>query len=157
YLPASVNALPLIAGLLVLFTLIRGSSEYFSNILMWRVGVASVVDLRQRLYDHILLQSSAFFTDHPTNTLTAHILTDGEKGQVAVSTLLADMLREGLTFLALFALVFILNWQLTLAVLFIGPLIYFLTVRFGKKLRRFSHSTQEGTGEVLDIAQETIS
>src|SRR5262249_53170476 len=60
-------------------------------------------------------------------------------------------------FLALFALVFILNWQLTLAVLFIGPLIYFLTVRFGKKLRRFSHSTQEGSGEVLDIAQETIS
>ena len=157
YLPAGLNPLPLIAGLLVLFTLIRGASEYLSNVLMWRIGVGAVVDLRQRLYDHILQQSSEFFTEHPTNTLTAHIISDAEKVQVAVSSLLADLLRESLTFLALFTLVFILNWRLTLAVLLVGPFIYLVTVRFGRKLRRIAHSTQEGTEEVLDIAQESIS
>ncbi|HXG93187.1 MAG TPA: ABC transporter transmembrane domain-containing protein [Blastocatellia bacterium] len=157
YLPTGVDPLPMIAGLLILFTLIRGSSEYFSNVLMWRIGVGAVVNLRQRLYDHVLQQSSEFFTEHSTNTLTAHIISDAEKVQVAVSSLLADLLRESLTFLALFALVFILNWRLTLAVLLVGPLVYFLTVKFGRKLRRIAHSTQEGTEEVLDIAQETIS
>jgi ATP-binding cassette, subfamily B, bacterial MsbA len=157
YLPTGINPLPLIAALLVLFTLIRGASEYLSNVLMWRIGVSAVVDLRQRLYNHVLRQSSAFFTDHPTNALTAHIISDAEKVQVAVSTLLADLLREALTFLALFTLVFILNWRLTLAVLVVGPFIYLVTVKFGRKLRRFAHSTQEGTEEVLDIAQETIS
>jgi ATP-binding cassette, subfamily B, bacterial MsbA len=157
YLPSGINPLPLIAGLLVLFTLIRGASEYLSNVLMWRIGVGAVVDLRQRLYDHILQQSSEFFTDHPTNTLTTHIISDAEKVQVAVSTLLADLLREALTFLALFTLVFILNWRLTLAVLLVGPFIYLVTVKFGRKLRRIAHSTQEGTEEVLDITQESIS
>jgi subfamily B ATP-binding cassette protein MsbA len=157
YLPAGVNPLPLIASLLISFTLIRGASEYLSNVLMWRIGVGVVVDLRQRLYDHILQQSSEFFTDHPTNTLTTHIISDAEKVQVAVSTLLADLLREALTFLALFTLAFILDWRLTLAVLLVGPFIYVVTVRFGRKLRRIAHSTQEGTGEVLDIAQESIS
>jgi len=157
YLPAGTNALPLIAVLLVLFTAIRGSSEYFSNVLMWRIGVGAVVDLRQRLYDHILQQSSEFFTAHPTNTLTSHIISDAEKVQVAVSTLLADLLREGLTFLALMSLVFVLNWRLTLAIVLVGPLIYTLTVRFGRRLRRIAHSTQVGTEEMLDIAQETIS
>ena len=157
YLPAGTNALPLIAGLLVLFTLIRGASEYLSNVLMWRIGVGAVVNLRQRLYDHVLQQSSEFFTEHPTNTLTTHIISDAEKVQVAVSTLLADLLREALTFLALFTLVFILNWRLTLAVLLVGPFIYLVTVKFGRKLRRIAHSTQEGTEEVLDIAQESIS
>lgn len=157
YFPAGVNPLALLAGLLVLFTLIRGTSEYLSNVLMWRVGVGAVVNLRQRLYDHILQQSSEFFTEHPTNTLTTHIISDAEKTQVAVSTLLADLLREGLTFLALFALVFVLNWRLTIAVVLVGPLIYWLTVRFGRRLRRIAHSTQEGTEDVLDIAQETIS
>jgi subfamily B ATP-binding cassette protein MsbA len=157
YLPAGTNLLPLIAALLVGFTLVRGLSEYFSNVLMWRIGVSVVVDLRQRLYDHILQQSSEFFTDYPTNALTAHIISDAEKVQVAVSSLLADLLREGLTFLSLFALVFILNWQLTLIVLLVGPLVYILTVRFGRRLRRIAHSTQEGTEQVLDIAQETIS
>ncbi|HLG13586.1 MAG TPA: ABC transporter transmembrane domain-containing protein [Blastocatellia bacterium] len=157
YVPATENALPLMAGLLVVFTLIRGGSEYLSNILMWRVGVGAVVNLRRRLYEHVLQQSSEFFTSHPTNTLTTHIISDAEKVQVAVSTLLADLLRESLTFLALFSLVLVLNWRLTMAVLLVGPLIYFLTVRFGKRLRGFAHSTQESTEEVLDIAQETIS
>jgi len=157
YLPSGANPLPLIAVLLVLFTAIRGSSEYLSNVLMWRIGVGAVVDLRQRLYDHILQQSSEFFAEHPTNALTAHIISDAEKVQVAVSTLLADLLREGLTFLALLSLVFVLNWRLTLGVVLVGPLIYFLTVRFGRRLRRIAHSTQEGTEDVLDIAQETIS
>lgn len=157
YLPAGTNALPLIALLLVVFTAIRGSSEYFSNVLMWRIGVGAVVDLRQRLYDHILQQSSEFFTAHPTNTLTSHIVSDAEKVQVAVSTLLADLLREGLTFLALLSLVFVLNWRLTLAIVVVGPLIYALTVRFGRRLRRIAHSTQVGTEDMLDIAQETIS
>src|SRR6185503_9315462 len=70
YLPLDINPGPLIAGLLVLFTIIRGFSEYLSNVLMWRVGVGAVVNLRQRLYDHILQQSSEFFTEHPTNSLT---------------------------------------------------------------------------------------
>jgi len=157
YLPENINPLPLVAGLLVLFTGIRGFSEYLSNVLMWRVGVGAVVNLRQRLYDHILQQSTEFFTDHPTNTLTTHIISDAEKVQVAVSSLLADLLRESLTFLALLTLVFVLNWKLTLAILVVGPLIYLLTVRFGRRLRRIAHSTQLGTEEVLDIAQETIS
>jgi ATP-binding cassette, subfamily B, bacterial MsbA len=157
YLPRSVDALPLLAALLVIFTMIRGGSEYLSNVLMWRIGVGAVVQLRQRLYDHVLKQSSEFFTEHPTNALTAHIISDAEKVQVAVSTLLADLLREGLTFLSLLGLVFILNWKLTLGVLVVGPFIYVLTVRFGQKLRRIAHLTQEGTEEVLDIAQETIS
>ncbi|HSO75513.1 MAG TPA: ABC transporter transmembrane domain-containing protein, partial [Blastocatellia bacterium] len=157
YLPEGVEALPFIAILLVGFTIIRGGSEYRSSVLMWRIGVSAVVDLRQRLYDHILQQSSEFFADHPTNELTTHIISDAEKVQVSVSTLLADMLREGLTFLSLFALVLILNWKLTLAVLIVAPIVYLLTSRFGGKLRRIAHSTQEGTEDVLDVSQETIS
>ncbi|MEK6284385.1 MAG: ABC transporter transmembrane domain-containing protein [Acidobacteriota bacterium] len=157
YLPQNVEALPIIAILLVGFTVIRAASEYLSSVLMWRIGVSAVVDLRQRLYDHILQQSSEFFTDHPTNQLTTHILSDAEKVQVSVSTLLADMLREGLTFLSLLALVFILEWKLTLVVLIVGPLVYVLTSRFGKKLRRIAHWTQEGIEDVLDVSQETIA
>jgi subfamily B ATP-binding cassette protein MsbA len=157
YLPAGLNALPFIAGLLIAFTLVRGGSEYLSNVLMWRVGVGAVVDLRKRLYDHILQQSSEFFSEHPTNTLTAHIISDAEKVQVAVSSLLADLIRESLTFLALLALVFVLNWRLTLGIVVVGPVIYFLTMRFGRRLRGIAHNTQVNTEEVLDIAQETIS
>jgi ATP-binding cassette, subfamily B, bacterial MsbA len=157
YFPQTSNPLPYIAGLLILFTLIRGSSEYFSNVLMWRIGVNVVVDMRQRLYEHILKQSSEFFTEHPTNTLTTHIISDAEKVQTSVSTLLADLIREGMTLLFYLLLVFVLNWRLTLVVFIVGPLIGFLTNKFGKRLRGIAHTTQESTEEIMDIAQETIS
>lgn len=157
YLPAGRNPLPIIAGLLIGFTIIRGASEYLSNVLMWRIGVNVVVNLRQRLYNHILQQSSEFFTQHPTNALTTHIISDAEKVQTSVSTLLADLIREGLTLLAYLALVFFLNWRLTLIVFLVGPFVAILTNKFGKRLRSIAHSTQETTEEVLDIAQETIS
>lgn len=157
YFPKGVNAWPIIASLLVVFTLIRGLSEYLSSVLMWRIGVSVVVRLRQQLYDHVLKQSSEFFSQFPTNALTAHLISDAEKVQVAVSTLLADLLREGLTLLSYFALVFFLNWRLTLIMLVVGPIVYTMTVRFGKKLRRIAHTTQEGTEDVLDVAQETIA
>jgi subfamily B ATP-binding cassette protein MsbA len=157
YFPEKANPLPIIAGLLILFTMIRGSSEYLSNVLMWRIGVNVVVDLRQRLYDHILKQSSEFFTEHPTNTLTTHIISDAEKVQTSVSTLLADLIRESLTLLFYLLLVFVLNWRLTLVVFIVGPFIAILTNLFGKRLRRIAHKTQETTEEILDISQETIS
>src|SRR5215510_15770184 len=37
YLPADRNPLPIIAGLLIVFTMMRGTSEYLSNVLMWRI------------------------------------------------------------------------------------------------------------------------
>src|ERR1700683_3054672 len=157
YIPARKNPWPIIAALLVIFTFISGLSEYLSSVLMWRIGVSVVVNLREKLYNHILKQSAEFFSRYPTNSLTSHIISDAKEVQVAVSTLLADLLREGLTFLALFCLVLVYNWRLTLIALGMGPLIYLLTVRFGKKLRRIANSTQEGMEEVLDIAQETIS
>src|SRR5262250_3382073 len=36
-IPAGVNAWPFIAGLLPVFTFVRGFSEYASNVLMWRI------------------------------------------------------------------------------------------------------------------------
>ncbi|MGH9829243.1 MAG: ABC transporter ATP-binding protein, partial [Blastocatellia bacterium] len=157
YLPAGANVFLVLAGLLVLFTIIRGLSEYASSVLMWKIGVSVVVSIRQQLYDHVLKQSAEFFSDYPTNALTTHIISDAERVQVAVSSLLADLLRETMTFLCLLGLVFYMNWRLTLIVILIGPVIYLMTVKFGRKLRRIAHLTQQGTEEVLDLAQETIS
>ncbi|MBI3650807.1 MAG: ATP-binding cassette domain-containing protein [Acidobacteria bacterium] len=157
YFPPHSNPLPFIAGLLIVFTLIRGSSEYLSNVLMWCIGVNVVVDLRQRLYEHILKQSSEFFTEHPTNTLTTHIISDAEKVQTSVSTLLAELIREGLTLLFYLLLVFVLNWRLTLVVFIVAPFIALLSNQFGRRLRRIAHTTQETTEEIMDISQESIS
>lgn len=156
YLPFQ-NQWNTIALLLVVFTILKGLALFFSGYLLTHVGQQIIVQLRQELYDHILKQSSVFFNNHRTTDLTAHIISDVERVQHAVTVLVADTLRESFTLLALLVYAFILNWQLAIFSLVIAPLIYTITVQFGRRLRRTSHHTQEGIQEVLGIAQESIA
>ena len=112
----------LLAGTLVAITLVKGLSEYASNMLMTSTGLKVVTRLRRQLYEHILRQSPVFFQKYPSSSLLAHLANDTDKVQLGVSYLVADLLREGFTFLGILAFVFILNWKLTLVFLALGPI-----------------------------------
>jgi ATP-binding cassette, subfamily B, bacterial MsbA len=146
-----------LASLLVANSLVKGSAEYGSNLLMTGTGVKIVVRLRRQLYDHVLQQAPAFFHKYPTNSLVAHLVNDTEKIQLGVSFLIADLLREGFTLASLFLFVFLLNWKLTLVFLTLSPLIYLVTVRLGRRLRSRSNEALADTEALLGVAQEVIS
>lgn len=156
YLP-KLNQAGVIALLLLLFTILKGIALFFSGYLLTHVGQKIIVKLRQELYEHILKQSDLFFSKHRSTDLTAHIISDVERVQHAVTVLLYDTLRESFTLIVLLAYAFSVSWQLSVFSLVIVPVVFAITVRFGKRLRRTSHKTQEGIQEVLGIAQETIS
>ncbi len=147
----------LMATLLILFTLIKGVADYFSQVLMAQIGQRAVFDLRCSLYDHILRQSAPFFSIYHTNTLTSHLVSDVEKIELAVSRTLTDALRESFTLIVFLVAVFKLNWKLASFSLLLGPLVYHATIYFGRRLRRTGARVQEGYEEILHVAQETIS
>ncbi|MFY9226348.1 MAG: ABC transporter transmembrane domain-containing protein [Blastocatellia bacterium] len=156
YLP-KLNQTSIIAILLLLFTVLKGIALFFSGYSLTYVGQKIIVKLRQELYEHILKQSDIFFSKHRSTDLTTHIISDVERVQHAVTVLLYDTLRESFTLIVLLAYAFSVSWQLSVFSLVIVPIVFAITVRFGKRLRRTSHKTQEGIQEVLGIAQETIS
>ncbi|MBX7218873.1 MAG: ATP-binding cassette domain-containing protein [Blastocatellia bacterium] len=146
-----------ILGLMVAFTALRGVAQFFANYLLTYIGQKIIVRLRHQLFAHFLEQSPEFFTRHRIADLAAHIISDVEKMQLAVSIYLADALREGFTLVSLLLLAFLLSWKLTLVSLAVVPFVALLTNRFGKRLRRTSHETQEGVQNVLALAQETLA
>jgi subfamily B ATP-binding cassette protein MsbA len=155
--PAGASYWPVLAGALVVITATKGVAEYSANMLMTRTGLHVVTRLRRQLFDHILRQSPVFFHSHPTNSLVAHLANDTEKVQLGVSYLVADLLREGFTFLGLLGFVFVLNWKLTLVFLAVGPLVYLVTVRLGRRLRHRSNAALKDTEALFGAAQEAIS
>ncbi|MGB5036345.1 MAG: ABC transporter ATP-binding protein, partial [Blastocatellia bacterium] len=132
-------------------------SEYASNMLMTSTGLKVVTRLRRQLYEHILRQSPVFFQKYPSSSLLAHLANDTDKVQLGVSYLVADLLREGFTFLGILAFVFILNWKLTLVFLALGPIVYFVTVRLGRRLRHRSNAALRDTEDLYGTAQEAIT
>jgi subfamily B ATP-binding cassette protein MsbA len=146
-----------LAALMILITLAKGVAEFSSHYLMARIGQRAVFDLRCALYDHLLRQSAPFFSRYPTNVLTAHLVNDVEKIEMAVSRTLADALRESFTLIVFLVIVFKLNWKLALLALGLGPLVVHATVYFGRHLRRTGRRVQEGYEQILNVAQETLS
>jgi subfamily B ATP-binding cassette protein MsbA len=154
FLPADLTA---IALLLVGFTLAKGVAEYFSSFTMSYIGQHVIADVRSSLYDHVMRQAAAFFALHPTNALTAHLMSDAQMVERAVSDTLRDLLRESVSLIVYLALLFSINWRLAAVMLLVAPPVAYLTTNFNQRLRRYVNSRQQSGAEMLDVAQEAIS
>jgi subfamily B ATP-binding cassette protein MsbA len=158
YLPNGGEVdLRVIAALLVGLTLAKGVAEYFSSYFMSHIGQSVIADVRSSLYDHITRQASPFFTRHPTNELTAHLMSDAALVERAVSDTLRDLLRESVSLVVYLALLFRFNWRLASALLLLGPPVAILVTSFNRRLRHYINSRQQSGAEMLDVAQESIS
>lgn len=156
FLPTE-SSLLMVALLLVLFTLAKGVAEYFSSYSMSYIGQHVIADVRSSLYDHVIKQAAKFFALHPTNALTAHLMSDAQLVERAVSDTLRDLLRESVSLVVYLVLLFSLNWRLAAAMLLIAPPVAYLTTTFNRRLRRYVDSRQQSGAEMLDVAQEAIS
>lgn len=158
YIPEyGLGALKNIAIFLFIFTVIKGIADFFSSYLMAVVGQSSVFQLRRELFNHLLVQSESFYERHRTNFLVSRLVTSAAAIEQAVTATLRDMLKEGVTLIALLGAAFYMNWRLASGALILGPIVAFLTARFSKALRNLARESLEGSKDLSDMAQEALS
>ncbi len=142
--------------ILLLVFIIRAFTSFLSEYSFQKVGLSTVRDLRNQLYERMIHQSHKFFAERSTGEMVSRVVSDADAIQAAVSTRMGDLLQESITLLGLMVYVFILNPVLAL-VSFIGaPLIVTPVVQFGKRLRRTTHRSQERMAEIATLLEETI-
>ena len=145
-------------GILVLLLyLLKGVFTYFSNYYVRAVGLQVILDLRRDLYGRIQRQSPAFFSAHPTGLLISRITSDIARMQRTVSGDLADVFRLSFIILGQSAWVFYLYPALSAVCLIILPLVLLPILRFGKRLKATSRTSQEKMADVTNILKETIT
>src|SRR5579871_2863117 len=76
---------------------LKGIGDYFSGYLMTDVGQRVVMDIRNKLFRHILDQSAAFFSRRTSGQLISRITNDVFQVQHAVCETRADLIAEYLT------------------------------------------------------------
>ena len=143
-------------GLLAAF-LTKALCDYLGNYLINYVGLSTVTDLRQRVFDRILRQDTQFFNANSTGRLMSSIMNDIDKIQTAVSNMLADFLRQSFTAAGLLFVVVQSDWKLALVSLTVLPFVLVPTARLGRRIRRTSRRAQDDTADMNQILQETIS
>ena len=106
FVPASLhNVWTMVAfGILAVYAL-KGMCDYLANYLVNYVGFSAVTDLRQDVFEKVLRQDANFFEANSTARVMSSIMNDLEKIQVALSGILADLLRQSFTAIGLAAVV----------------------------------------------------
>src|SRR5204863_809022 len=142
--------------ILLLVFVVRAFTSFLSEYSFQKVGLSTVRDLRNQLYERIIHQSHRFLSERSTGEMVSRVVSDADAIQAAVSTRMGDLLQESVTLLGLVVYVFWLNPLLAVVSLIAAPAIIVPVAQFGKRLRRTTHASQEKMAEIATLLEETI-
>ena len=142
-------------SLFILFVT-RSLTSFFSEYAFQKVGLSTVRDLRDQLYERLIHQSHRFFSERSTGEMVSRIVSDADAIQAAVSTRMGDLFQESITLIGLVAYIFISNTELALLSFIVAPALVYPVVHFGKRLRQTTHRSQERMADMATLLEETI-
>lgn len=149
-----IIAIPL---LIIAVAVIKGVSFFWQSYLMGYVGQRVVLDIREKLYKHMLAMPIPFFTKTHTGSLISRVTNDVNQIQNTATDSLASLIRESLTIIVLAAVVIKQDWKLAAIAFIAFPLAVYPMIRFSKKLRKVSTQGQVTMGTITSLLQEAIS
>jgi subfamily B ATP-binding cassette protein MsbA len=134
----------------------RALTSFLAEYSFQKVGLSTVRDLRNQLYERMIHQSHRFFAERSTGEMVSRVVSDADAIQAAVSTRMGDLLQESVTLVGLIGFLFYVNPVLAVVSLIGAPLIVTPVVQFGKRLRKTTHKSQERMAEIATLLEETI-
>jgi subfamily B ATP-binding cassette protein MsbA len=145
-----------ILAALFIVIVVRALSSFSSEYAFQKVGLSTVRDLRNQLYERIIFQSHRFFSERSTGEMVSRVVSDADAIQAAVSTRMGDLFQESLTLFFLLAYVFWTNPELALITFIVAPAMVYPVVHFGRRLRGTTHRSQERMADMATLLEETI-
>jgi len=148
-----VYAVPL---LLVIVVSWQGIGSFLGNYYLARVSLGLIDDLRRALFDSLLRLPNGYFDQHNSGHLISRITYDVTMVTGAATEAIKVVIREGMTIIFLFAYLLWMNWQLTLLLVAILPIIGLMVSSASRKFRKQSRKIQVAMGDLTHVASETI-
>ncbi len=152
-----VSAIAQVAGLAAVIFLLRGAAQYGQDALMAKAALDLTLDLRLRVYGHLLNLSPGYFTRAKTGDLSYRLTEDIDRTGEVVNKVFHQFVPCVLQLLVLLGYMIYLNWQLTIATLIIAPVMAVLIGWFGDRLRVFSHQSQNRISDLSALVTEIFS
>jgi len=117
------------------------------------IGESLVLELRTRVFRHVLRQPLAFFTRTQTGSLVSR-MEDVNETQRAVGTLMSESVSVLLNLVLVLAAMFWLSWQLSLVALAVVPLFVLPGKVAGRRSERLIRQEMQVYGELSAMMAE---
>ena len=139
-------AVVVVSSAIIVFALVRGLFAYAQLFLTSRVGYTIAYAIRRKLFTHLQKLSLSYHTRARSGELLTRVTTDTDNLKDVFADSALAFAGQALTIIGMFAIMFALNWKLTLVVLATFPVLcYSLYYLFGQvKVSARKQRTREG-------------
>ena len=152
-----VGALALICVIIVVSIFLKNVFLYLSFYILNPLKNKIVNTLRSELYNKILQLPIGYFTEKRKGDLISRSTNDVYEVESSLVGALEGWIRDPLTILINFAVLFYISPQLTIAILICIPVIGFILGRISRTLKKQSGEAAIKHGESLSIMDETLN
>ncbi|MFN3940878.1 MAG: ABC transporter transmembrane domain-containing protein [Chitinophagales bacterium] len=152
----SVAGLVIICFFIVLVFLLKNICRYLALYFIAPLRNGVVRDLRQSLYDKVMMLPLAFFSEKKKGDIIARMTTDVNEVEWSIMSTIEATFRDPITMLFFFAAMLLLSFQLTIFVIVLLPVTGFIIGTIGKSLKRKSKKSQDQLGLLLSIIEESL-
>lgn len=142
--------------ILVIMTLLKVLTAYFSEFFTIPMQNGVVRDIRREMYDKIITLPIGFFTSERKGDIMARLSGDVQEVQNSVMASLFSLIKYPILIISCLVMMILISWQLTVFVFIMLPFVGFIMGTVGKKLKAKSLAAQEKWGDILTCAEETI-
>lgn len=152
----SMDLMYAIPVMVVLISFWQGAGTFLGNYSISRVSMGLVHDLRRDLFESFLVLPNRYYDLNNSGHLVSKLTYNVTMVTAAATDAIKIAFREGLTVVVLFAYLLWLNWQLTLGLVVVLPVLAWLVTSASRSFRKISRSIQASMGELTHVASETI-
>ena len=140
---------------LLIVVLLQSLFTFIQQMALAFVGEHAVADIRIDVYSHMQELPLSFYAERRTGELVSRLTNDVALLQQSITWNLVILLRQIITIIGAAALLFWLDWRLTLLILLVVPIITLVMVYLGGRIRAASVGVQDALAEVSNVAEET--
>ncbi len=162
-LHANATAGPGIEGVLWICALIpamvvaRSVFAYLNAYCMAWVSLKLLVDIRTKLFRHILSQSLDFFSKSRSGQLLQRVNNDARMAQQALTSVSSDVVTQPFTIISAIITLLYLDWKFTIGSLVLFPICLIPIIVYGRKVRRAGRDEENEAGAMMVIMQEAFA
>jgi len=145
-----------VAVALLVIILVSFGLNFAKVMLMEYAGQMMMHDLRIKLFSHIQQLSVHFFTKNPVGRLVTRVTNDTQNMHEMFTSVLVFVIKDLFMLLGITVVLFSIDWQLSIAVYTVFPLVFYASYKFSKAAREAFRTLRVKVAEINSKFSESI-
>ena len=153
----TINGILWICALIPALVIARSFLGYMNAYWMAWTSLRLLVDIRSKLFRHILAQSLDFFSKTRSGQLLSRINNDARMAQQALTSVSSDVVTQPFAILVAIGALVKIDWKFSLGSLVLFPVCLIPIIYFGRKVRQAGKDEENEAGAMMVIMQEAFA